>query len=130
MSNFTNRLSARGSFTHGLAVYDVMKIEGAFVRCVQVRNADDGELIDDYELEYDNQGECSNQTLKKITKDVLFPESHPVFDTVKAQIADLDNQNHTLCQICIGNAVNPQDMVGACPQCLENVATINYLKSL
>lgn len=132
MSNFTNRLNALGEFQIGQAKFAILDIRGGWIKCAQTHKFTSGDLIEAYDL-------ADNITDGVIDIDAgisdfppafVIPQTHANLDSVKATIADLDNQTIELCSVCVGNSVDPQTLVGACTSCIANAATIAYLKTV
>ena len=131
MSTFTNRLNSMGEFSIGQAKFAILEIKASWIRCVQTHKSTNGSPLDKLSMSFDGNG-IFNVSNAYTSCPVGFwvPQTHTAFNNKKAEIADLDNRKLELCPTCVGNEVDPTDMVGACDSCINNLATINYLKSL
>lgn len=131
MSHFINRLNAKGYFAAGGAQFAVKKAEGAFIHCVQTHK-NDGSLLSGFDLTFDADGVLDiSQAETVVPASFVIPQNHPVaFTAVKAEFADLDNQQVTFCAACEAAGVTLGDSGDACVACATNIATISHLKSL
>lgn len=131
MSTFTNRLNQIGEFSIGPAKFAVLEVRGAWIKCAQTHNHDDGGALPEFSYVWDSDGRLEiGDAIDAFPGGFVVPQTHAAFNAIKAQIADLDNQQLELCSVCVGNSVTLQDMTNACHSCLANSATISYLKTV
>ena len=130
MSAFTSRLQQLGEFEVGNAKFVVLDVRGGFVRCAQ-SHEQDGDRMAAYNLSFDVDGILDTSAAQTdFPAGFVVPQSHEAFNSVKADIADLDSRQLTLCAVCEGNGVTLADMTNACTSCVANQSTISYLKTV
>ena len=132
MSNFTSRLNGIGGFSIGDAIFTVLEVKGSWMRVVQTHSSIDGSLLPWFALSFDASGETqgAGTSVTACPTGFWVPQSHAALNTIKAQIADLDNQVLEPCATCAAAGVTSEDMTGACASCTSNANTIAYLKTV